>query len=230
MGDAQNLVIASTFSGAQRRWSTPARYSNGSMGSMQWLADGKTLAFNWTGGAQVSRSATLRLLDTAVPGHDLMASTAVLRLVNRAGSFDGYTISPNGKTLIGVVACLPGCLPGSPGTVNGHRDALGSVIRFSAASGTPAVAYQEPPLPGVRAPSTTCNDPWWISYSGRRLLIECFQHRPASRGQMAMTVVHVLLLDNGKATELPWQAVPLQAVAFPGITGWSGFPALPPAP
>lgn len=230
MGDIQNLVVASTSRGAQRRWTTPARDSRGSMGPMQWLADGKTLAFNWTGAAQVSPSTTLRLLDTTAPGHDLMSSTAVLRLVNRAGSFDDYTISPDGRTLIGIVACLPGCAPGSPGTINGRRVTLGSVVRFSAASRAPTVAYTEPPLPGAPTPSTTCNDPWWISYSGRRMLLECFQHRPARPGRKALTVTHVLLLDHGKATELPWHIVPSQWLAFPGITGWDGIPALPPPP
>ena len=230
MGDNQNLVVASTSTGAQRRWTTPARDARGTMGPMQWLADGKTLAFNWTGAAMVSPASSLRLLDTTAAGHSMMSGRPVLRLVNRVGAFDDYTISPDGKTLIGVVTCVPGCGPGSPGTIGRHRDAYGSVIRFSAASGVPAMAYAQPPLPGARAPSTTCNDPWWISYSGRRMLLECFQHRPASPGQMAVTVTHVLLLDNGKATELPWHAVPLDSLTFPGITGWSGVPALPPPP
>src|SRR5262249_7211872 len=72
-GDIQNLVVAATSTGAERRWHTPARDARGSMGIMAWLADGKTLAFNWIGPAQVSPSTGLRLLDTSAPGNNLLS-------------------------------------------------------------------------------------------------------------------------------------------------------------
>jgi WD40-like Beta Propeller Repeat len=80
------------------------------MGTMAWLADGKTLAFTWTGPAQVSPSTGLRLLDTSAPGSNLLSGAFVLRAYNRAGSFDDYNMSPDGRMLLDVVACLPGCL------------------------------------------------------------------------------------------------------------------------
>ena len=55
-GDVQNLVVASATVDSQREWTTPARYSTGSMGPMNFLADGRTLAFSWTGASETSPS------------------------------------------------------------------------------------------------------------------------------------------------------------------------------
>lgn len=77
---------------------------------------------HWTGPAQVSPSTGLRLLDTSAAGDNLLSGPFVLRAYNRAGSFDDYSISGDGKTLLGVVDCLPGCGPGSPRTVQGRPD------------------------------------------------------------------------------------------------------------
>ena len=231
-GDIQNLVVAATSTGAERRWRTPARDAKGgrSMGIMAWLADGKTLAFNWVGGAQVSPSTGLRLLDTSAPGSNLLSGAFVLRGYNHAGSFDDYNISPDGKILLGVVACLPGCAPGSPGTVQGRPDVLGSLIQFAAASKAPAVRYTEPELPGVAAHQVNsgCIDPMWFSASGHRVLLPCFQHRPRTPQREGRTFPHVLLLDGGKVTRLPWlDGVVNGFVAFPGVTFVGGTLPLP---
>jgi hypothetical protein len=230
-GDIQNLVVAATGTGAERRWRTPAKDAQGSMGTMAWLADGKTLAFNWTGPAAVSPSTGLRLLDTSAPGNDLLSGAFMLRAYNRAGFFDDYTVSPDGKRLLGVVACLPGCGPASLGTVQGHPDLLGTLIQFAAATRAPAVRHAEPELPGVAATSgnSGCIDPMWLSASGQTVLLPCFQHRPGTRGHKGVTLTHVLLLDGGQATDLTWldRFVNGQA-AFPGMTfiggGWVSPP------
>src|SRR5450759_1686319 len=73
-GDIQNLTVASTATGAERRWTTPAQDSQGSMDTMAWLADGRTLAFNWTGASETSPWSSLRLLDSSVAGDDLLSS------------------------------------------------------------------------------------------------------------------------------------------------------------
>ena len=227
----QNLIVASTATGAERRWLTPARDRQGSLGVMNWLADGKTLAFTWTGAAETSPSTSLRLLDTVAPGDDLLASRPVLRTFNRAGDFS-YTISPDGHAVIGIEQCLPGCGPGSPGIVQGHRAALGSVIEFSAATGSARVLYQEPPIPGTssRRQDSACNDPLWISDSGRTLLLYCFQHRPATATRKAVTVTYVIVLDNGRVTrQLPWLAGTVNDITvFPGIANAAG--GVPPLP
>jgi hypothetical protein len=227
----QNLIVASTATGAERRWRTPARDRQGSMGMMNWLADGKTLAFTWTGAAETSPSSSLRLLDTAAPGNDLLASRLVLRTFNQAGDFSD-TISPNGHVVIGVERCLPGCGPGSPGIVQGHRAALGSVIEFSAATGNARVLHQEPRLPGTssRRQDSACSDPLWISGSGRTLLLYCFQRRPATTRHRAATITYVIVLDNGRVTrQLPWLAATVNDVTvFPGVVNDAG--GLPPLP
>ena len=201
------------------------------MDVMNWLADGKTLAFTWTGAAEVSPSTTLRLLDTEAPGNDLLASRPVLRTFNQAGDFS-YTISRNGHVVIGIEQCLPGCGPGSPGIVQGHRAALGSVIEFSAVTGNARVLYAEPALPGTssRHQNSACNDPLWISDSGRTLLLYCFQHRPATARRKGVTLTHVIVLDNGRVTrELPWLAWTVNDITvFPGMLNAAG--GIPPLP
>jgi hypothetical protein len=229
-GNIQNLIVAATATGAERRWRTPPWDAQGSMGTMNWLANGKALAFTWTGAAQVSPSSALRLLDTAAPGHDLLSGTAVLRLVNQAGSFDDYTISPDGDAVFGIVSCLPGCSPGSPGTVRGHRDVLGSLIQFAAATGSARVRYTEPELPGLAGPSlnSTCTDPLWISDSGRTVLLPCYQHQPAALGRKAVTMIRVVLLAGGRVTRLPRLTAPgYGIVAFSGMPEEGGLPAFP---
>jgi hypothetical protein len=95
---------------------------------------------NWTGSSETSPSSSLRLLGPAADGDDLMASRAVLPLVNAAGGFDGYTISGNGKVVVGTVSGP------RTGVVDGARVAVGSVVAFSAGTRTPSVRYR-PPLP-----------------------------------------------------------------------------------
>ena len=229
--DIQNLVVANTSTGAERRWRTPTRDAQGSMGTMAWLADGKTLAFNWTGPAAVSPSTGLRLLDTSAPGNNLLSGAFMLRAYNHAGSFGDYTITPDGKTLLGVVACLPGCGQNSLGTVHGHPDLLGSLIQFAAATKAPTVRYTEPELPGVAASSgnSGCINPIWLSVSGRKILLPCFQHRPGTRQHKGVTFPHVLLLDGAKATALTWlDRFVNDETAFPGITSAGGGWVPPP--
>jgi hypothetical protein len=215
-GDVQNLVVASTTDGIEREWLTPAQDSQGSMGLMNFLADGRTLAFTWTG----SPSSSLRLLDTAAPGNDLLASRAVLPF-NATGAFNGYTISPNGKVVVGIVRGL------STGVVDGARVPVGSVVAFSAAARTPSLRYR-PPLP-AKGQTAYCNDtplwisPLWISNSGREVLTDCYQLQAADG---AKPVVHVLLLDGGHVTDLPWLAATGgETTAFPGILAIMAMPA-----
>jgi hypothetical protein len=226
----QNLIVASTATGAEHRWRTPPQDRKGSMELMNWLADGKTLAFTWTGPAEVSPSTSLRLLDTTAPGDDLLASRPVLRDFNRAGDFS-YTISPDGHTAIGIEQCLPGCGPGSPGIVQGHRAVLGSLIEFSTATGNARVLYEEPPPPGTSSRrDSACNDPLWISGSGRTLLLYCFQHRPATAKRKGATVTYVIELVNGRVTkQLPWLAGTVSDfTVFPGfVNAAGGVPSLP---
>ena len=178
----------------------------------------------------MSPSTGLRLLDTSAPGSNLLSGAFVLRGYNHAGSFNDYNISPDGKILLGVVACLPGCAPGSAGTVRGRPAVLGSLIQFAAASKAPTVRYTEPELPGVpvHPVNSGCIDPMWLSTSGHRVLLPCFQHRPRTPQRKGRTFPHVLLLDGGKVTGLPWlDGVVNGFVAFPGVTFVGGTLPLP---
>jgi hypothetical protein len=134
--------------------------------------------------------------------------------------------------VIGIEQCLPGCGPGSPGIVQGHRAVLGSVIEFSAATGNARLLYEEPPPPGTssRSLDSACNDPLWMSDSGRTLLLYCFQHRHATTRQKATTVTYVVVLDNGRVTrQLPWLAgTANDLTVFPGILNTAG--GIPPLP
>lgn len=232
MGYDHNLVVASTRTGSQHRWTVPAADYQWSLGVMFWLGDGKTLALSLEGPTAASRTAGLSLLDTTAPGHDVLAGRTVLRLNNQAGSFADYTPSQDGKTMVGIVSCLPGCPLNSAGTVGGHRDVVGQVIQFTAAGG-PRIRYTEPrlikPLGGV--PSSACNDPLWLSGNARRILLTCYQQDPPGHGHRGGARLHVLVLDGGRvAQELPWLAstVASQLTAFPGITaGGDSVPAFP---
>jgi hypothetical protein len=120
------------------------------------------LAFNWYRPAgQVSPASSLRLLDTHSPGHDLLASRPVMPLLNQAGAFDDYTISPDGKAVLGIATCPPGCALGTPGTIGGHPVVRGSLIQFSLTGGAPVVRYTEPRLPWTPSGvvGSKCGDP-----------------------------------------------------------------------
>jgi hypothetical protein len=213
-GDVQNLVVASTTNGSEREWLTPAQDAQGSMGLMTFLADGRTLAFAWTGPSETSSSSSLRLLDTAAPGDDLMAGRAVLPLVNAAGAFDGYTLSANGKVVVGIT------VGGRTGVVDGAQVPSGSVVAFSAVTRTPSVLYRPHAAKGEMA---YCNDsPLWISNSGRKVLIDCYQLRVADGAKAA---VRVLLLNGGHVTDLPWLAATGgETTAFPGVLAIMAMP------
>jgi hypothetical protein len=224
--DVQDLVVASTTRASQREWTPPPQQPQGSMTSMSWLADNKTLAFSWVGPAQTSPSSALRLLDTAAPGGDLMAGHVVMPLRNEAGTFGQLTLSPGGKAMVGTEIGGPGGGPGGPsGTVAGHRVIAGSVVGFAAATRRPALLYQ-PPAPAGQ--QSGCNDdPIWVSDSGRLVLLDCYQHR-AGAGLASPGTVTVVLIDGGHITKLPWLAATGHEVtAFPGITALGANPDYP---
>jgi len=230
----QNLIVAATSSGAERRWVTPAQDHTGDMLNMTWLGDGKTLAFNWVAGDDASPATALRLLNTAAPGRNLLGGRAVLRLTNHNSFFDGYTISPDGRALVGIVLCLTGgCRPGSPGTIGARRLTVGSVLEFSAATGGAIIRYVEPELPGVpgRLQDSGCFAPLWLSNSASRMLLLCFQHRPSTARLTGVIEAHVVLLAGGKVTQLPWLTATVNEItAFPGITAENAVPAFPWSP
>jgi hypothetical protein len=203
--DIQGLIVASTTTGSEHVWTTPEPDINGSMGTMAWLADGRTLALNWLG-FESPTPASLRLLDTAAAGSDLLAGRVVAPL-NRS-EFSDFTISPDGKILIGIADH-----PKSPAVVQGRPVPLGSAIEFSVRTGRAHVLYQPPALSSTM--TGMCNDPLWMSDSGQQVLLACTRPLPGQSGAVAMQVV---LLDRGRVTrQLPWLAAAANGrVAFGG--------------
>jgi hypothetical protein len=194
-GDIQGLIVASTTTGREHEWTTPEADIQGSMGPMAWLADGRTLAFNWLGDDSAT-PASLRLLDTAAPGSGLLAGRSVAPL-NR-GEFSDLTISPNGQILIGIADH-----PKSPAVVQGRPVPLGSAIEVSVRTGQAHVLYQ----PGATGSAGTgsCNDPLWMSSTGQEVLLECTY--PLSQQRPDAVGTQVMLLDRGRVIrQLPWPA------------------------
>lgn len=198
----RNLVVASTTDGSEREWTAPARDAQGSMGPMNWLADGRTLAFNWTDSVTSPGFSYPRLLDTAAPGSDLMAVRAVLPYRDEAGMFGDYTtVSPNGQVVVGK----------ANGSAAGHAPA-GSVVAFSTTTGKPTVLFRASPS-GDRE-SGCYPPPAWISNAGSEVLVACFREVKAT--PPIAYVVNMLLVNHGHVTRLPWlDATAEGSTAFP---------------
>lgn len=191
-GNVLNLVVASTSDGGEREWTTPAPYSAGSVGPMTWLADDQTLAFNWsTSSAAAPAGSSLRLLDTAAPGSDLMAGKAVLPAVYGAHAFAAYTmLSPNGQDVVG--------------TASGYgvsQSPLSSVVAFSTTTGKPTVLFRASPA----GHKTDCyGPPLWVSNAGSEVLAVCTLKAKAKPSAVLPFPVNILLIDHGRTTWLPW--------------------------
>jgi hypothetical protein len=205
-GAIRNLVVASTTGGSQREWLPPPQDSQAWMGPMSWLADGRTLAFNWAASQRTISDGYLRLLDTEAPGSDLMASRRVLPSV-----YDAHLlivdsmISPDGQVVVGAV-----------NESAANRAPVNSVLAFSTATGKQTVLYQASPYPtylrGCYSP------PLWISNAGSEVLVTCFQAQPNKiRTPRFVTV----LSNHGHTTVLPW---------LNAVTDLDWFTAFPPSP
>jgi hypothetical protein len=212
-GQVQNLVVASTTDGSQREWRTPAQDSQGSISSMTWLTDGRMLAFNWIDWADTPPARSLRLLDTAAPGSNLMQAPAVLPSVYEARPFeDDSALSPNGQVVVGSAS-------GSAAS----RAPEDSLVAFSAATGQETVLYRAsingPHGHGCYSP------PLWISHAGSAVLVTCFQAHEVKTVPHLHYAVNVVLFNHGHATLLPWLNATAEGVtAFPPVSA-TGRPA-----
>jgi hypothetical protein len=214
-GAIRSLVVASTTGGSQREWRPPPQDSGGWMGPMSWLADGRTLAFNWAPSLRTISDGYLRLLDTEAPGSDLMASKRVLPSV-----FDAHLLitdsmlSPDGQVVVGAV-----------NESAANRAPVNSVIAFSTATGKQTVLYRAAPYGtnewGCYSP------PLWVSNAGSEVLVTCFYSRADKTGTLCnpdrpsvcQPQFATVLIDHGHATILPslsrGQAMMTWFTAFP---------------
>jgi hypothetical protein len=229
----RTLVVASALTGTEHRWTAPVASPGWALGSLTWLRNGTTLAFNWIGPAVTSAGAGLRLLDTTAPGHDLLSARTLLLYRNQAGTFRDLTISQDGTAVFGIVGCLPGCPGSSTGVAGGQRDTVGSLVRFTAGTGASRLVYTEPELvrPPATYPNSACNDPMWVSPSGTTVLLACYREVPPAHGHLGAAGIWAHELVNGKVTrQLPWLArLALdEETAFPGhVGGGQPIPSTP---
>jgi hypothetical protein len=197
----QNLVVASTADGSQREWTIPASYSTGYMGPMNWLANGRTLAFNWVDSSEPGLL-SMRLVDTAARGSNLMAGRVVLPSVYKNRPFESYSaLSPIGQVVVGE----------ADGSAASHVP-QGSLLAYSTATGQPTVLY--PVSPPGRDRTTGCDTPMWISNAGSEVLTSCIQEVKAT--PPIRYVVNTVLINHGRAALLPWlDAATDEVTAFP---------------
>ena len=166
------LVVADLKTGRTREW-TSTRGEFGLFYTVTWTADDTTLAFNWFAGWQKSQSKPLlpgsgvRLLDTALPESDLVASSRLaLAYKARPNPFspkkDEATVSagvptapwltPDGKTIVLPVIKLDLIHAG--------------FARYSAATGK-----LERTFGNGSFDSTGSDEILWVSRDGRTLVV-----------------------------------------------------------
>jgi hypothetical protein len=204
-GAIQDLVVASTTGGSQREWLTPPQDSRGWMGSMSWLADGHTLAFNWAASERTLSSTYPRLVDTDAPGSDLMASRRILPSVYDAHRvINDTTLSPDGQVVVGAA-----------NSNDGNRAPVNSVVAFSTATGEETVLYRA--SPNGTYDRGCYGPPLWISSAGSEVLVSCFQ---AQRVKSTTPRFVIMLINHGHATVLPW----LSGVAMTALGHGTAFP------
>jgi hypothetical protein len=217
-GTIRSLVVASTTGGSQREWLPPPQDSDGWVGPMSWLANGRTLAFNWAPSQRTIGDADLRLLDTEAPGSDLMASRRVLPSVYDAHQLVSPSmLSPDGQVVVGAV-----------NESAANRAPVNSVVAFSTATGKQTVLYRAAPYGtyewGCWSP------PLWVSNAGSEVLATCFYSRAdktwalcnPDRPSVCQPHFATVLIDHGHASMLPSLSR--------GQAMLSWFTAFPPSP
>jgi Tol biopolymer transport system component len=178
-GNAQIEVI-SLATGAVRSWRAAGGYAT----DLSWAA-GRTLAFEWWDSSRPSSAAEarsgVRLLDTAAPGTDLLASRFIIpRSASTSfGTFSGLDyplISPDGSK---VFATMVSGQPSNP---------VSEVVEFSARTGR-ALAVVTPPS-GESGTGRWCGV-LWVGPSGAHLTAVCGIEGRADNGQFTQMNLHV---------------------------------------
>ena len=182
--------------------------ARGGIDTLTWLADNRTLAFTWWPTYSKPASGSMRLLDTAAPGTNLLHNRRELALFNPAGGYDYFVISGNGDVLVGTSNEYTNPL----GKVQGQRVPLGSVISFTGPSARAAFLFRNTHRPGQAL--GYCAQPLWISGSGRQVLVPCILSTvPSKRADRNQLV----LFHDGRATMLR-QLAPLEQTSDELIT------------
>ena len=173
------IEVASLATGALRVW----KAASGHATDMSWAGD-RFLAFQWWDGSRSPRVARarsgIRLLDTAAPGSELLASRLIvhLRARTRLGNFTGLAsplISADGSRLFATV------LWGGP------SNPMAEVVEFSARTGQ-AVATAAP-AQGESGMGSWCGA-LWTDPSGTHAAAVCADQGRIDNGHFTPTNLH----------------------------------------
>jgi hypothetical protein len=189
----QTVVTVSTATGHEHVWRVPASASHGrgyDVSVLSWLSDNSTLAYALSyppGGPR----ATLRLLKTTAPGHNLLAASKTLLHVSAhtAEEAGEDNVSTDGHTLI------------EPGP-------RGSIVSVQLPSGHTQVLYTPPgtrmkqgPAKG-RVIANGCGPLLWLSDSGSSQISYCGLTGPMPTGR---TTNYAVLIRGGHVYRMPWR-------------------------
>lgn len=171
-----HVSVTTLATGATRTWTS----AHGSALAVSWAGD-RTLAFAWQDINRPAQSG-LRLLDTAAPGTNPLASRLLIPASTRTATLSGLgapLITQDGSTVFATMAS------GALGTKT-------AVVRFSARTGK-LEAVLTRPLPS--GPNRYCGV-LWTDPHGRRLLIQCGTTQASIQGGRS-TPIHLARLIPG---------------------------------
>jgi hypothetical protein len=159
---AYGIRVVTLATGAQRTWDADGHTVVGTAAPLSWAGD-QTLALYWASVAPGSRQDGVRLLDTSLPGSDLLSSRLIIPVpeVTSFGKIDnlsGVLLTPDGSKVFGTAVSG---LPDNPGA---------EVVEFSARTGRPLAVVS--PRDGESGMGTSCLA-LWTDPSGDRLTAEC---------------------------------------------------------
>jgi len=173
------IAVVSLATRAVRLWRAPSGYAT----DLSW-AGNRFIAFQWSDGSQSARvvpaRSGVRVLDTAAPGGDLLASRLIIHQSahTRLGNFTGLAyplISADGSTLFATV------LWGGPGNPRAE------VVEFSARTGR-ALTVVAPPE-GESGMGSWCGA-LWTDPSGSHATAVCAAQGRIDNGHFTASNLH----------------------------------------
>jgi hypothetical protein len=161
---AYGIRVVTLATGASRSWNADGHTMAGTAAPLSWAGD-QTLALYWASVTPGSRQDGVRLLDTSLPGSDLLSSRLIIPVpeVTSFGKIDNLTdvlLTPDGSK---VFATAVSGLPDNPEA---------EVVEFSARTGQPLAVVS--PQAGESGMGTSCLA-LWTDPSGDQLTAECGQ-------------------------------------------------------
>lgn len=186
-----HISVTTLTTGATHTWTSAHGYAT----TVSWAGD-RTLAFGWQDDTDRARSG-VRLLDTAAPGTDPLASRLIIPASFRAGRLsvpNNPLITQDGSTVFATMSSGPKNAVTGPGTKT-------AVVRFSARTGKLEAVLTRParsvPFCGVL----------WTDPHGRHLLTQCgITQASIDGGRRTLIHLHQLIPASpiGYANTFAW--------------------------